>query len=191
MTVESIVKSPLVLPAMGRDKSGNHFVINRIKKDPEGSLKIIIFDPRLDKQYLPLSIPEFKNYWTGEILLVKTNSQDSGASDYSQSFSFTWLLKTLFQQKGIWSEIFICSPIINVAPFITSFFVMLVLDKVIGYGNRNILHVLFSVALGTLGIQAMLGYLRTLLVLHSVGRIDVKIMDFMTKRMMALPLNFF
>ena len=191
MTVESIVKSPLVLPAMGRDKSGNHFVINGIKKDPEGKLMIIIFDPRLEKQYAPLSIPEFKNYWTGEILLVKTNSQDSGASDYSQSFSFTWLLKTLFQQKGIWSEIFICSLIINVAAFITSFFVMLVLDKVIGYGNRNTLHVLFSVALGTLGIQAMLGYLRTLLVLHSVGRIDVKIMEFMTKRMMALPLDFF
>ena len=68
---------------------------------------------------------------------------------------------------------------------------MVVFDKVVRYQAYSTLHVLFVGAIGVLVFNAILGYIRSLLIVHIGGRLDIVLSERATTSILGLPLSFF
>jgi len=176
-------------PAVARLTNHRSVVVVNVRRNGDGQEEVMVLDPMVEQAALiPVPIDRFNEKWTGSLVLV---DRKAAQVEEAERFGFSWFLSELAATKGVLGQVALIAIILHVLNFVAPMFSMVVLDKVISNGTLDTLHVLFTGAVLAVVIQSLISYLRTMLLLHVTGRVDVKAAELAFDRMMALPLSFF
>ena len=189
MSWDQLKKASSAFPVIARLKSGFCVVLAGIRKGENGSEEVQVLDP-LSDQIEILSVPRqrFEERFTGTVLLTRAGGV---AGEMSAEFGFGWFIGELKRHRQLFVQVLLIATFINALAFVPSFFSMIVLDKVVTFHTENTLNVLFFGVVIALIFNGFLGYLRSVLLLHATGKLDIRAADFSFRRLMALPLSFF
>lgn len=176
-------------PTIIKLQHGDYVIAAGVKSNSEGKLEVLIQDPKAESTEL-LSVDEqaFCRCWKGEVIFVRPIGAELVRE---QPFGFGWLFQEALKQPSLLYTIGAVSFFLHIIAFAVPLFSMIVFDKVIGYSGYATLHVLFVAAIAALAISGVLAFIRNLIVLHSVARLDIELAHLTCRRLFRLPLAFF
>ena len=112
---------------------------------------------------------------------------DAGRSE----FGFRWFVPELLKHKAIWRDVLLASLAIQLIALAAPLGTQVVIDKVIVHHTLNTLTVI-ALALGLLLVfNAVLGWVRQYLVLHTGNRVDAVLGTRAFGHLLALPMRYF
>ncbi|MGF1748670.1 peptidase domain-containing ABC transporter [Vibrio cionasavignyae] len=170
--------------------SNSEFVVAAgVRASSSGELEVLIQDPKAASMDLvPIAEKAFRSYWKGCCIFVRPIGSELGLE---QPFGFRWLFHEALKQPAMLYNIIVVSLFLHIIAFVVPLFSMVVFDKVIGYSGYSTLHVLFIGAAAALVISGVLSFIRNLIILHAVARLDIEIAHLTCRRLFRLPLAFF
>jgi len=156
-----------------------------ILKNDFASNKILVFVPE-DKNPKEISIEEFYNISTGEIIFLSHKLIDSKIK-----FGFKWFYMEIIKYKQIIGEVMLGSFVIQLFGLITPLFTQVILDKVIVHRSMSTLNVL-GIAFVTVAIfEFFLNISRNYIFIHTANKIDAKLGAKLFRHLFALPFVYF
>jgi ATP-binding cassette, subfamily B, bacterial HlyB/CyaB len=179
-SLDQLAKQPL--PSIIHWEGKHYIVVYEITRKT-----VIIADPAIGQ--LTISHAEFKEKWTGYTLLITPTALFRDAKETKTPFwQFFELMKPY---RGVISEVFIASIIIQIFGLVTPIFTQLILDRVVVQRSEV---TLFAVGWGLLifGIfKVMITGLRQYLLDHTANKIDLALIVGFINHTLRLPLSFF
>ncbi len=180
-------------PAMARLKNGNYVILVGMRKveneQGEAEEQLAVFDPLADQQgFIFLDQEKFEGAWNGEVILAK---RKFSLFDANQPFSLKWFLPEIFKQWGAFRDVAIAALFIHLIALVVPLFFQIVIDKVLVNSAMHTLQVLTVGICIALVFDALLGYLRSYLLLHATSKIDIRVATRTFGHMLKLPMNFF
>ncbi len=192
LTWKQLAKLDQAFPAMIRLENGNYVIaVGMREADEEGNSvqQVAVFDPLADQQgFIFLNREDFEKSWKGEVILSK---KKTSLLDTKQKFSLRWFLPEVFKQRTAFIDVAIAALFIHLIALIVPLFFQIVIDKVLVNYARATLQVLTVGICFALIFDAILGYLRSYLLLHATSKIDIRVATRTFGHLMKLPLNFF
>jgi len=174
-------------PVIARLTNGNYVIIVGTRQhDDNGTIvtQAAIFDPLADKQgFIYLDRKDFENAWKGEVILSK---RVFSLLDTKQPFSLKWFVPEMFKQRTAFVDVAIAALFIHLIALVVPLYFQIVIDKVLVNYAIQTLHVLTVGIATALIFDAILGYLRSYLLLHATSKIDIRVAT-----RMKLPMSFF
>ena len=187
-----------VLPAIGRSKDGHYFVIARFANESSSeksdtlseqtNTKILIQNP-LEKSPRVLTLCEFKEMWTGEMIAL-TRRQGFGES-LQQKFDISWFIPSLIKYRKLFGEVLIASFFLQLFALATPLFFQVVMDKVLVHRGFTTLDVLAIGFFVVVVFEAFLGGFRNYLFSHTTNRVDVELGSRLYNHLLSLPMAYF
>jgi ATP-binding cassette subfamily B protein len=131
---------------------------------------------------------EITDTWeeTGQILLLH-----EPAANRQEKFGFWWFLPSLMQHRRVLIEVFITSFFIQLFGLATPLGFFLIIQKVIGQRNTEILEVIVIFLLGVALLEAILTGLRSYTFVDTTNRIDLNLGSQVIDHLFRLPLSYF
>jgi len=126
--------------------------------------------------------------WTGEVVFLKRDHQ---ITDEDQPFGFSWFVPEILRHKTLFIEVGIAALFMHVLALASPVFFQITLDKVISNQAVETLYVLAGGVFVAFTFNAALEYLRSLLLLHATGKMDVRVATRTFGKLMSLPIDFF
>jgi len=159
-----------------------------LKTDAE---RVLLIEPG-DTAPKTLLIAEFEAQSTGQVLLTIKNPEKVEEEDKApQKFGFRWFVPELLKHKKIWREILWASFAIQLVALATPLCTQVIIDKVVVHHSVSTL-IVVAVALGIfLVFNAIMGWVRQYLVLHTGNRIDAVLGHKVFGHMLHLPMRYF
>ena len=190
VTWEKLLKLGGAFPVMVVLNNSKFVVACGVKLNEQGQALLLVQDPLSNKENELLQLPQttFCKEWGGKVILLKPINQEL---EVKKPFGFSWLIEQACGQKKLIAQVFLISFVMHLLAFVVPIFTMTVFDKVIRFSGYSTLHVLFVGALMILVFNALFGYMRSLLILHMAGRLEIIMTDRITKNILGLPLSFF
>ncbi len=193
MTWKQIQRLGQAFPAMARLENGNYVIMIGMRQveddNGEVSEQIAIFDPLADrKDFLFLTQEQFEKQWKGETILTKRRFS---LLDSNQPFSLKWFLPEIFRQRTAFTDVAIAALFIHLIALVVPLYFQIVIDKVLTNYAAATLQVLTAGICIALIFDAILGYLRSYLLLHATSKIDIRVAVRTFQHMLRLPMNFF
>ena len=178
------------LPCIARLKNGFSVVIVKFRVGADGTEDVMVIDP-LSAQVELIAVPKdkFSANWSGRVTWLKRSREHQ--SDAQENFGLTWFVDEIGRMKGIFWQIAMIALLLHILGFVPAIFSMVVFDKVVTFRSEDTLHVLFAGVVMALLFNGVLGYLRSLLLLHATSKIDVRAAGFSFRRLLSLPLSLF
>ena len=180
VTLDQLIEQPL--PAIIHWEGKHYVVVYEITRQG-----IVVVDPAIGQ--ITLSPAEFQDKWTGYTLIVTPTALFKEAKEVTTPFwQFFELMKPY---RGVLSEVFIASILIQIFGLITPIFTQLILDRVVVQRSEV---TLFAVGWGLLifGIfKVMTMGLRQYLLDHTANKIDLALIVGFINHTLRLPLSFF
>ena len=150
-----------------------------------------------------ISISEYNQSATGEIILATRQPEtvnpdgligkpmDSDQAKSLQPFGFKWFIPELLKHKKLWREILLASFAIQIVALATPLGTQVIIDKVVVHHTTSTL-IVIAVALGIFLIfNAVMGWVRQYLVLHTGNRIDAVLAHKVFGHLLHLPMRYF
>ncbi|MDE2199600.1 MAG: peptidase domain-containing ABC transporter [Rhodospirillales bacterium] len=126
--------------------------------------------------------------WSGEAILIRP---ERGGTLDNEPFSFLWIGKLVWLEKGILRDVSIGSLVLSFLAILPPLLTMVVVDRVVTYHSYNTL-VMISLLLIVAAIyETWLGYIRRQLIQIVATRLDTKLNLHVFKRLLGLPIDFF
>jgi ATP-binding cassette subfamily B protein len=162
---------------------GNHWIVLYAV----GTDSVRVADPANGRRRVPRA--EFLQKWTGYAALF----------DYTEAFeqapedapTLAWLRPFLTGHGGSWALVGGLALMVSVLGLLVPVLTQFVVDKVIVDGDVALL----SLVLGALGVTAVLmlsaNLIQQYLLSHLAVRIDSAVLDFLTRRLLSLPMSYF
>ena len=179
-------------PAMIRLANGNYVIaVGMRDSDEEGSVEkqVAIFDPLAsDQGFIFLSREKFEQSWDGEVILAK---KKKALLDTKQKFSLRWFIPEVLREWRSFLNVGLAAIFIHLIALVVPLFFQIVIDKVLVNYAQSTLQVLTIGICIALIFDAILGYLRSYLLLYATSKIDVRVATRTFGHLMRLPLNFF
>jgi len=183
--LDAIPKIPL--PAIAHiivKKQLQHYVvIYKVTKK-----KIEVMDPGTGK-LITYSYEEFKNLWTGVLILFAKNDDFKTYNDKTTAFKRFWDL--IQPHKTILIQALFGAVIFTILGLATSIYVQKITDYVLVGGNRKLLNLLSFGMIGIVLLQVYIGSKKSVFVLKTVQLIDAKLILGYYKHLLQLPQRFF
>lgn len=155
--------------------------------DNQPAVKII--DPLAEgAQVIEVGRKAFENAWRKEIVLLK---EDYSLSDSEQPFGFGWFIPELMRHKVVFVEVGVISLLMHVFALSVPIFFQITFDKVVGNQSIHTLYVLTGAVVAALTFNAIIEYLRGLLLLHGTSKVDVRLSTRTFSKLLSLPIDFF
>lgn len=180
VTLDQLVKQPL--PAIIHWEGNHYIVVYEITRTG-----IVVADPAIGQ--VTLSHTEFQEKWTSYTLILTPTALFKEAKEVTTPFwQFFELMKPY---RGVLSEVFIASILIQIFGLITPIFTQLILDRVVVQRSEV---TLFAVGWGLLifGVfKVMTMGLRQYLLDHTANKIDLALIVGFINHTLRLPLSFF
>ena len=129
-----------------------------------------------------------ENAWTGQIILLK-KAQDPAKAD--QPFGFKWFLPEVMRHKMVFAEVCFVALLMHVFALSVPIFFQITFDKVVGNQSLDTLYVLTTAVVAAVTFNAVIEYLRGLLLLHATSKIDIRIATRTFGKLLSLPIDFF
>ncbi|PHZ84025.1 type I secretion system permease/ATPase [Paremcibacter congregatus] len=206
---KKLAKMPL--PAIGRDKDGQFFIIAKIaeaaeeavpqaeeeggardrsphpKNDPSPQTKILVQSPLSQKPQI-LTEAEFRDLWSGDVVLMTTRAMLAGAA---RKFDVTWFIPAIVKYRKILYEILLASFFLQLFALMTPMFFQVVIDKVLVHKGLTTLDVMILALVVVSVFEVVVGGLRTYVFSHTTNRVDVELGAKLFRHLLALPLSYF
>ena len=138
---------------------------------------------------------EFAASYAGVVMLcapeVAAPADADTAAGERREFGFRWFVPELLKHKPIWRDVLIASLAIQVVALAAPLCTQVIIDKVVVHQTLSTLTVI-AVALGIfLVFNAVMGWVRQYLVLHTGNRVDAVLGSRAFEHLLALPLRYF
>ena len=184
--------SKMPLPAMGKDKAGNFFIIGKIaaneNKTAEGDdEKVLIQLPGSGKPEI-LTKQAFLEMWSGDVILMTTRAMLAGAD---RKFDVTWFIPAIVKYRKILYEILLASFFLQLFALMTPMIFQVVIDKVLVHKGFTTLDVMILALVVVSIFEVVVGGLRTYVFSHTTNRVDVELGAKLFRHLLALPLSYF
>lgn len=168
--------------------NGNWVVLVGITEE-DGQPEIKIIDPLAENaQVISVGRKSFENAWRGEVILLK---EDFSSSDDEQPFGFGWFIPEIKRHKVVFIEIAVIAMLMHLFALSIPIFFQITFDKVVGNQSIHTLYVLTGAVIAALTFNAVIEYLRGLLLLHGTSKIDVRMSTRTFSKLLSLPIDFF
>jgi ATP-binding cassette, subfamily B, bacterial HlyB/CyaB len=189
-TWEDLAKVGKAFPVLCRLRNGNWVIIAALTPGGVGEEPFAqILDPMAEGSDLVRVQREMlEKAWVGEIMLIK---RDLSITDEDQPFGFAWFVPEILRHKALFAEVGLAAIIMHVLALASPVFFQITLDKVIGNQAIDTLYVLAGGVFIAFTFNAIIEYLRGLLLLHATGKMDVRVATRTFGKLMSLPIDFF
>jgi len=175
-------------PVIARLGNGNGVILTGFHDDDAGG-HVEVLDPLADRpELLRIDGKRMIAAWTGEIIMLK---RSQGIGDEDQPFGLRWFIPEVLRQKGVFIQITIAALMLHVLALTTPIFFQLTFDKVLGNQSIDTLYVLTTGVIAALLFNALLEYLRGLMLVHATSKIDVRVATRTFHKLLSLPITFF
>lgn len=193
MTWKQLRKLGEGFPAMAKLSNGNYVILVGMRKvedeTGEASEQIAAFDPLASQQgFIYLTREKFESSWKGEVILAK---RTYSMLDADQPFSLKWFIPEIMRQWPSFWNVGVAAVFIHLIALVVPLYFQIVIDKVLVNSALQTLQVLTVGICIALVFDAVLGYLRSYLLLHATSKIDIRVATRTFGHMLKLPMNFF
>ena len=191
-TWKQLEKLGEAFPVIARLNNGNYVIIvGTRQQDDDGTTvtQAAVYDPLADKQgFIYLDQKDFEKAWKGEVILSK---RTFSLLDTKQPFSLKWFVPEMFKQRTAFMDVAIAALFIHLIALVVPLYFQIVIDKgLVNYAIQT-LHVLTAGIAIALIFDAILGYLRSFLLLHATSKIDIRVATRTFGHLLRLPMSFF
>jgi ATP-binding cassette subfamily B protein len=162
---------------------GNHWVVLY----EVTATHVRIADPALGRRSLPRA--EFDQKWTGYAALYDYTQDFERAPEAKPTLAWLWPFVRPF--AGVVTKALVLALIVSALQMVLPVFTQIVVDKVLVERDVSLLNVLMIVMLAVLGFMTLAMVLQRYLLSFVAVRIDATSLDFLTRKMLALPLLYF
>jgi len=177
-------------PIIARLANGFSVVLVGMRKDDAGREQVMVLDPMsANIELMPLDKERFEARWLGRVVLVRASKNAEARAE--EEFGFGWFIDQVVALKPLFMQVALIALVLHVLTFVPAIFTMIVLDKVVTFRSEDTLHVLFAGVMFAMLFQAVLGYVRSVLLLYATSKIDIRAAGLSYQRLMSLPLSFF
>ncbi|HEY7676695.1 MAG TPA: peptidase domain-containing ABC transporter [Candidatus Methylomirabilis sp.] len=162
---------------------GNHWVVLY----DVGAAHVRIADPAIGLRRLPRA--EFEAKWTGYAALF----------DYTEAFarapegrpSLAWLLEFFRPYAGVLGKAVGLAALVSAFQMVLPVFTQVIVDKVLVEQDVGLLRVLMLAMLAVLGLMVASMVVQRYLLSFVAVRVDAATLDFLTRRLLTLPMTYF
>lgn len=193
ITWKHLAKVNDAFPLMIRLQNGNYIIAVGIRKHEkeDGTTvdQIAVFDPLADRpDFIFLEQEEFESRWQGEVIFLK---RKVSILDSNQPFSLKWFIPEIIKQRTAFTDVAVAALFIHVIALVVPLYFQIVIDKVLVNYALSTLQVLTVGIVVALSFDAVLGFLRSYLLLHATSKIDIRVATRTFGHMLSLPMQFF
>jgi len=190
---KELQKSSSVFPMIAVKNSGKYAVFCGLRPHEDGEADAVILDPESEQYNTPdhfrfLSEKEFCQEFGKKFILMKKVYK---LSDESQPFSLRWFIPEFLKNKAIFGEIALMVVLLTVFSLIIPLFFQIVVDKVLVNQAYNTLNVIGVGIIIAVIFNALVGYVRSYLLLFATNKIDISTATKTFTHLMKLPVDFF
>ncbi len=187
LAARAVKASPVNLPQMPLPAivhwDGNHWVV---LYDVDAT-SVRVSDPGIGKRRMPIS--EFEKKWSGYAALF--DYTDKFADNAEASVGITWLLPFFKPYAGLIMQATALALIVSVLQMVIPVFTQVIVDRVVVERDVGLLNVLIlgmgAVIVFTLAATVLQRYLLS----FAAVRVDAATLDFLTRRLLSLPMSYF
>jgi len=193
LTWKQLGKMGQAFPAMARLANGNYVILVGMREvagtDGKPAQEIAIFDPSLNRKgFVFHGREQFESLWKGEAILTK---KTFSMFDSKQPFSLKWFIPEIFKQRTAFIDVAVAALFIHLIALVVPLFFQIVIDKVLVNSALETLKVLTVGICIALAFDALLGFLRSYLLLHATSKIDIRVATRTFGHMLRLPMSYF
>lgn len=178
LELEGLERAPL--PAIGKDRSGDYFIIGAIR---DGQVLI----QRPGAAPTALALPEFEQMWSGRAILVTTRLSVAAQT----KFDVTWFIPALVKYRWMLGDVLAASLALQLFALATPMIFQVVIDKVLVHQGLTTLDVLAIGLITVVVSESFLGGLRAYVFSHTTSRVDVELGAKLYRHLLNLPLAYF
>ena len=174
-------------PVVARLNNGNTILLLGFNREDDNLIDLL--DPMTGRPDV-IKVPRDKllSVWDGKGILLKRQYQ---LDDEDQPFGFNWFFAEVKRQRFLFIEVGVIAFILNIIALAIPIFFQIVFDKVVGNQSFSTLYVLTVGMVIAMLFNAILGFLRGLLIQHASSKIDVRISARVFQQLLSLPMHFF
>jgi ATP-binding cassette subfamily B protein len=162
----------------------HHFVVLYKVSD-----KIVEYMDPGDGQIHKVSPDEFKEMWTGVLVLLMPNEEFKALSEKVSTWRRFWFL--VKPHSGVMIQSLIGAIVYTILGLSTSIYIQKIIDHVFIGRNTNLLNLLSVGMIALLLIQIAIGVFKTLFIIKVGQRIDARLILGYYKHLLTLPQRFF
>lgn len=153
--------------------------------------RVLLLSPG-DNQPKTITRAEFDSLSTGNIFLAKKLQENpEEEAKPPQAFGFKWFIPELMKHRKLWREVLLASFALQLVALATPLCTQIIIDKVVVHHTVSTL-VVIATALGIfLVFNAIMGWVRQYLVLHTGNRIDAVLGHKVFSHLLHLPMRYF
>lgn len=178
LELEGLERAPL--PAIGKDRSGDYFIIGAIR---DGQVLI----QRPGAAPTAVTLPEFEQVWSGRAILVTTRLSVAAQT----KFDVTWFIPALVKYRWMLGDVLAASLALQLFALATPMIFQVVIDKVLVHQGLTTLDVLAIGLITVVVFESFLGGLRAYVFSHTTSRVDVELGAKLYRHLLNLPLAYF
>lgn len=162
----------------------HHFVVLYKVND-----KIVEYMDPGDGQIHKVSPDEFKEMWTGVLVLLMPNEEFKALSEKVSTWRRFWFL--VKPHSGVMIQSLVGAIVYTILGLSTSIYIQKIIDHVFIGRNTNLLNLLSVGMIALLLIQIAIGVFKTLFIIKVGQRIDARLILGYYKHLLTLPQRFF
>jgi len=178
-----IVAKPVIAHVVINNILTHYVVIYKTTKDT-----VIYMDP-IDGEFHKKTKSEFKNIWTGVLILIEPTNTFVGGD--KTTHNFTRLIKYVAPHKVMLLQALFGALITTILGLSMSIYIGKITDYVLVYGNKNLLNVMSVAMIAILLIQVLIGAIRDIIILNTGQKIDTTLILGYYQHILKLPQFFF
>ena len=193
LTWKQFGKMEQAFPAIAKLNNGNYVILVGLRSvqndDGTESEQMALFDPLADQSgFVYLNQEKFEGAWKGEVILAK---RKYSLLDQKQPFSLRWFLPEIIRQRTAFTDVAVAALFIHLIALVVPLFFQIVIDKVLVNSAMETLRVLTIGICCALVFDAILGFMRSYLLLFATSKIDIRVATRTFGHMLRLPMDFF
>lgn len=168
--------------------NGNWVIISGVD-ETDGVQAIKVLDPLANRaEILSIEREKFENAWRGEIILLK---RAFNLGDGERPFGFRWFIPEMLRQRWSFGQVTLAAVLMHAFALAIPIFIQITLDKVVGNQSYDTLYVLSVGVFAVVTFNAIMEYLRGLLLIHATSKMDVRVATRTFGKLLSLPIDFF
>jgi ATP-binding cassette subfamily B protein len=162
---------------------GNHWVVVL----DVGDKRVRIADPASGIRNIPR--PEFEQRWTGYAALFDYSEAFERAPEAKRGLS--WLMPFFAAHRALFGQVFLLAGIVTLLQLLFPIFTQMVVDRVIVENDLALLNVIVAGMVVALLFMVASNLAQQYLLSFAAVRIDSAMLDYLTRRLLALPMSYF
>lgn len=162
---------------------GNHWIVLY----DVSPTHVRVADPGIGLRKLPRA--EFEARWSGYAALF--DYTDAFEQAPIEAVSFAWLYPFLRPFSSLFAKAFGLAVIASALQMILPVFTQIIVDRVLVDRDIGLLHILIGAMLAVLVFMTIASIIQRYLLSFAAVRIDAGTLDFLTRKLLALPMTYF